>query len=499
MHEDGAPANAMELLFELSPRGPASLQQQLREQIAAAILDGHIAPGLPLPSSRKLSEQLGIGRNTVMLAYSALEEDGYLIARERSGYYVNPEVLQGRAETGGKAPAEGLDADRPDWKRALIQRPSEQVNIRKPANWRDFEYCFIYGQLDPAMFPLRHWRECWRDAARVPEIGEWSVDRYDSDDPLLIEQIRTRLLPRRGVWADESQVLVTVGAQHALFLAMRLLLNEERSIGLEDPGYVDARNIAQSQGAKTVPLAVDDQGLVPGEHLATCDCIYVTPSHQSPTTVTLSAERRAQLLQQAAQDDFLLIEDDYEAETSFSNKPQSALKGLDRNDRVIYVGSLSKTLAPGLRIGYLVGPTPFIQEARALRRLMLRHPASNNQRAVALFLGRGYHDSLIRQLVSAYRERWEIMAAALQTHLPQSATAPSFGGSSFWVAGPPDLDAGQLAEAAMAEGILIEPGSLHFLANDAPRHFFRLGYSSVATEKIEPGIRRLADIIHRLA
>ena len=248
-----------------------------------------------------------------------------------------------------------------------------------------------------------------------------------------------------------------------------------------------------------MPLAVDDQGLVPGEHLATCDCIYVTPSHQSPTTVTLSAERRAQLLQQAARDDFLLIEDDYEAETSFSNKPQSALKGLDRNDRVIYVGSLSKTLAPGLRIGYLVGPTPFIQEARALRRLMLRHPASNNQRAVALFLGRGYHDSLIRQLVSAYRERWEIMAAALQTHLPQSATAPSFGGSSFWVAGPPDLDAGQLAEAAMAEGILIEPGSLHFLANDAPRHFFRLGYSSVATEKIEPGIRRLADIIHRLA
>ena len=228
MHEDGAPANAMELLFELSPRGPASLQQQLREQIAAAILDGHIAPGLPLPSSRKLSEQLGIGRNTVMLAYSALEEDGYLIARERSGYYVNPEVLQGRAETGGKAPAEGLDADRPDWKRALIQRPSEQVNIRKPANWRDFEYCFIYGQLDPAMFPLRHWRECWRDAARVPEIGEWSVDRYDSDDPLLIEQIRTRLLPRRGVWADESQVLVTVGAQQALFL-----------------GYVPGRTISQ--------------------------------------------------------------------------------------------------------------------------------------------------------------------------------------------------------------------------------------------------------------
>ncbi len=488
----------MELLFELSPQGPGSLQQQLREQIAAAILDGHIAPGLPLPSSRKLSEQLGIGRNTVMLAYSALEEDGYLIARERSGYYVNPEVLQGRAESTEQSPDQGSAADRPDWNRTLTQRPSEQVNIRKPANWRDFEYCFIYGQLDPALFPLRHWRECWRDAARVPEIGEWSVDRYDSDDPLLIEQIRTRLLPRRGVWADESQVLVTVGAQQALFLAMRLLLNDERTVGLEDPGYVDARNIALSQGANILPLPVDDEGLRPGESLSECDCIYVTPSHQSPTTVTLSAQRRRQLLQQAVQDDFLLIEDDYEAETSFSNKPQSALKGLDVNDRVIYVGSLSKTLAPGLRIGYLVGPTPFIQEARALRRLMLRHPASNNQRAVALFLARGYHDSLIRQLVATYRERGEIMAGALQVHLPHSATAPSFGGSSFWVAGPEGLDAGQLAEAAMAEGILIEPGSIHFLATEAPRNFFRLGYSSVASDKIEPGIRRLADIIRRL-
>ena len=485
----------MDLLFKLSPKQAGSLQQQLRQQIAAGILDGQIPPGRPLPSSRKLAEQLGIGRNTVMLAYAALEEDGYLIARERSGYFVNPEVLEGRAaaDTGGAIPGTA-----PDWTQALTLRPSEQVNIRKPANWRDFEYCFIYGQLDPALFPLRHWRECWRDAARVPEIGEWSVDRYDSDDPMLVEQIRTRLLPRRGVWADDSQVLVTVGAQHALFLAMRLLLDPSRCMGLENPGYVDARNIALSQGAEVKPLAIDDEGLIPGSDLSGCDCIYVTPSHQSPTTVTLSAERRQALLDQASKDDFVLIEDDYEAETSFAARPQPALKGLDKSDRVIYVGSLSKTLAPGLRIGYLVGPENFIQEARALRRLMLRHPASNNQRAVALFLGRGYHDSLIRQLVSTYRERWECMKAALERHLPQSAAAPAFGGSSFWVQGPAGLDARQLSEEAMGEGILIEPGDIHFLQADAPRQYFRLGYSSIPVERIEPGIRRLAAIIERL-
>jgi GntR family transcriptional regulator/MocR family aminotransferase len=485
----------MDLLFKLSSDQPASLQQQLREQIAAGILDGHITPGRALPSSRKLAEQLGIGRNTIMLAYAALEEDGYLIAKERSGYFVNPEVLQGRAIQEELPATKG---NTPDWSRALTLHPSGQLNILKPANWRDYEFCFIYGQLDPKLFPVRHWRECWRDAVRVPEIGEWSVDRYDGDDPMLVEQIRTRLLPRRGVWADESQVLVTVGAQHALFLAMRLLLDSKRCVGLENPGYVDVRNIATSQKARILPLAIDNEGLIPGDELAQCDCIYVTPSHQSPTTVTMSAKRRRALLEQAGRDDFILIEDDYEAETSFSSKPQPALKGMDNSDRVIYVGSLSKTLAPGLRIGYLVGPAAFIREARALRRLMLRHPASNNQRAVALFLARGYHDSLIRNLVTSYRERWEIMAQALQQYLPVSVTTPSFGGSSFWVQGPPGLDARLLATEAMKEGILIEPGYVHFLDEDAPLHYFRLGYSSIPVERIEPGIRRLAAIIDRL-
>ena len=140
----------------------------------------------------------------MVLAYASLLEDGYLQARERSGYYVNPDVLQGRAA--GPENARGPDAPEidPDWSRHLVLNPSRQANILKPANWRDYPYCFVYGQLDPALFPLRHWRECWRDAARLAEIGEWSVDRFDSDDPLLLEQIRTRLLPRRGGWAEAA-------------------------------------------------------------------------------------------------------------------------------------------------------------------------------------------------------------------------------------------------------------------------------------------------------
>jgi DNA-binding transcriptional MocR family regulator len=244
----------MEQLFRLSPDYPGTLQQQLRERIAAAILDGHISTGQPLPSSRKLAAQLGIGRNTVMLAYASLLEDGYLQARERSGYYVNPGLLQGRAA--GPENARGSDAAgiEPDWSRHLVLQPSRQANILKPANWRDYPYCFVYGQLDPALFPLRHWRECWR-------------------------------------------------------------------------------------------------------------------------------------------------------------------------------------------------------------------------------------------------ERWSAVSAALQRHLPDSAGAPGFGGSSFWVEGPRRLDARELAARAMLEGILIEPGDVHFLDDPPPRHCFRLGYSSIPVERIEPGIRKLANII----
>ncbi|MEZ5590241.1 MAG: PLP-dependent aminotransferase family protein [Gammaproteobacteria bacterium] len=164
----------------------------------------------------------------------------------------------------------------------------------------------------------------------------------------MIEQLHTRLLPRRGVWAEPEEILVTVGAQHALYLLASLLLSG-KTIGMEEPGYPDARNIFELHAAQIVPLPVDAQGLQMGAALDACDYVYVTPSHQSPTTVTLSLERRQALLERARQRGFVIIEDDYESETNYAGQPIPALKSLDNEGRVIYVGSLSKTLAPGLR------------------------------------------------------------------------------------------------------------------------------------------------------
>ncbi|NVK41753.1 MAG: PLP-dependent aminotransferase family protein [Oceanospirillaceae bacterium] len=481
-------------LFHLSPDKPTSLQQQLREQIAAGILNGNIPVDVPLPSSRKLAKQLNVARNTVVLAYEHLLDDGYLIARERSGYYVNPDILSGKVKV-RDTPQEVVGGTPPDWQKRLKKHPSALQNIGKPRDWQKYTYPFIYGQFDPTLFPTNNWRECSRDAVTVPAIRDWASDHFDDDDPVLVEQIRTRLLPRRGVWAAADEILVTVGAQQALDMLARLLLDQDSTIGVENPGYVDIRNIAAINPAKVKPLAVDNDGLVVGDALDDCDCIYATPSHQCPTTATMPIERRYELLRRANEQDFVIIEDDYESETNFKTNPIPALKSLDKSGRVIYIGSLSKTLAPGLRLGYLVGPAEFIREARALRRLMVRHPPANNQRSVALFLERGYHDALIMNIMRVYEERWQEMGAALAEYLPQSSKKPSFGGSCYWVEGPAGLDARVLRKEAADRGILIEPGDIHFIGDDRPLNYFRLGYSSIPTERIRPGIKALAELI----
>lgn len=483
-----------DLLFPLRRDGSAPLQVQLREHLVSAILQGQIPTGTPLPSSRRLAETLDVARNTVALAYQDLVADGFLIAHERRGYFVNGEILAGRAAAVARRPAV---ATAPVWQRRLKLRPTSQRNVVKPQDWQKYRYPFIYGQIDPALFPIADWRECSRQALSVDAVRDWAFDHYTADDPLLVEQIRTRLLPRRGVRVDADEILVTVGAQHALYLLAELLLGPDSVVDIEDPGYADARNIFALKTRHLRGLAVDDEGLVIDRHLAGCDYVYVTPSHQFPTTAHLSLKRREALLARAAADDFVVIEDDYESEISHVGPPTPALKSLDTGDRVVFVASLSKTLAPGLRLGYMAGPRELIREARALRRLMLRHPPSNNQRAVALFLARGHHDSLMRRLSHAYRDRWQAMRAGLERHLPQCRAWPSIGGTAVWIEGPASLDARETERRAAVAGIVIEPGDVHFLGDPPPRNCFRLGFSSIPVDRVEPGLQKLGDIIRR--
>jgi len=483
-------------LFHLKRVENASLQLQIREMLVSSILDGRIPSGEPLPSSRRMAQILGVSRNTVVLTYQGLVDDGYLTARERSGFYVNPDILDGRAPVASAASSPALDsADRPGWPDRFRVRPSLQDNIEKPLDWRAFPYPFIYGQVDQDLFPIGAWRECSRQALGRKGMDAWTSDARENDDPMLVEQIRTRLLPRRGIYADSDEILITLGAQNALYILASLLMTPETTVAMEEPGYTDARNIFALKTGRIKLLPIDDRGLPVDDRLQGIDYAYTTPSHQFPTTVTMPMDRRKLLLEKAAEDDFIIIEDDYEAETNYVSDPTPALKTLDTDGRVIYVGSFSKTLFPGLRLGYLIGPAELIVEARALRRLMLRHAPNNNQRTAALFLSLGHHDTLVHRLQRVYRERWREMGAAMQTHFPDATRMPTFGGTSIWFRAPEGSDAIDLARAAEAEGVIVEPGTVHFGAEAPPRNFLRLGFSSIPTERIEPGIQKLAEII----
>jgi len=490
-----------ERLFERESAPNLSLQGRVRQMLVSAILSGHLPPGTPVPSSRQLADQLRIARNTVVFAYQQLVSEGYLVSRERSGHFVCDSVMQGHSGSAPEdAPAQP-DADAPQrvrWEERLRFRPSRQRNITKPQDWQKQPYPFVYGQFDPDLFPTAEWRECCIKALSVLDIRSWAPDLITHDDPALIEQIRTQVLPRRGVWADAEEIVITVGAQHALYLLADLLVNEDTVVGMEDPGYPDARNIFASHTRNLLPMPVDERGLCTGTHLLGCDYLFVTPGHQCPTTVTLSMERRESLLALARQADSMIIEDDFESESRWGEGAIPALKSQDRDGRVIYVGSLAKSFAPGLRIGYIVAPRELTRELRALRRLMLRHPSAYIQRAFSLFISLGHHHSLLRKQSQAYQRRGAELAQALARYLPDFNPTPITGSSSCWLEGPPWLNAADLSEAALAEGVVVEPGDVFFMDGaDAPRNFLRVGFTSIRPELIGPGIEKLAQVVRR--
>ncbi len=475
-------------LYHLERARPATLQAQIREILIESIRNGQLKAGDPVPSTRAMAARLHVSRNTVTLAYQTLAAEGFLASRERSGFYVDSSAVDGMA---GR-PAAEHPSGRIDWGPRLAKLPGRQRNLSKPDGWQRQPYPFIYGQVDREVFPIAEWRDCVRQAMGTRWIDAWTEDRFAADDPLLVEEIAHRVLPLRGIAAGPDEILVTLGAQNALYLIAAMLLRPDTAVAIEDPGYPDLRNICALRTRAVRMLPVDAEGIDFEGRIEGAALVVVTPSHQHPTTVTMSLERRKALLAAARAGDMVIVEDDYEFETNYSGTPLPALKSLDEDGRVIYVGSLSKSLMPGLRLGFLVADARLVTELRALRRLMLRHPPGNNQRAAALFLANGHFDVLVRRIHRVYRDRWQVMGEALSRHLPGWSQRPGFGGSSYWLTGPEGLDSEALALAAMASGVVIEPGAPFFADPAEGRRHMRLGFSSIPAERIEEGIRLLA-------
>ncbi len=490
-----------EELLRLPEQPTLPLQVQLRAAVVREILAGRLAPGSPLPSSRDLARLLGLGRNTVSAAYRQLVDEGFLQARARSGVFVSPHARP-QAADGAAEPAAGvLRGPAPAWAARVRRSASALPSFSKPERWRDCRYPFVYGGHDPQLFPTEDFRECCSHSLARSQLAHWAPDFENEDVPDLIEQIRQRLLPKRGVFALPEEIVVTVGAQQAFHLLADALFDSSTRVAFEDPGYPHARNSFALRQPQWVPLPVDSEGAVleglPRGANAP-DYLFVSPSHQCPTTVSMSLQRRRALLQRAQHDDFVVIEDDYESENLYAGTPMPALKSMDRSDRVVYVGSLSKSLAPAVRLGYIVAPRALAAELRGLRHLMVRHPSAFLQHAYALFVSLGHHESHARRVNQAMQERMQLAAAGLRRHLPDCSFSLPQGGASLWVQLPDGQDGMRLALAARSRGVLIEPGEAFFQQPARPCPYFRLRLSSIAPGLIDEGLQVLAQAQHAL-
>ena len=434
-----------------------------------------------------------MARMTVTLAFQELVDQGFLETQSRSGYLVaDTDAAPRLGLTGGAVAVE----DSPLWRSVLSENLQARRRVKKPKNWRALPYPFVFGEMDSSIFKHTAWRECVRQAMGTRDF-ELMASNETTDDPLLVDYILSRMLPRRGISANRDQVLITVGAQNAIWLAIELLTRRPLNAVCENPGYPDTKQALRWCGANVTTVDVDQDGLPPDDIPKGTQAVFVTPSHHAPTGATLPRRRREKLLDQARDRDFVIVEDDYEFEMSFIEPPSPALKAIDADHRVLYAGSFSKALFPGLRLGYLVGPEQVIAEAKELRSMMLRNPPGHLQRTAAYFLAQGHYDLLVRDMRKAFAKRRTAIIEALESTELEIIGAARFGGTSLWIRAPDGTDTEDLAARLLNEGVVIEPGAPFFGGADPPTEFFRLGYSSIPVDKIPEGVRRIGNMAAR--
>lgn len=470
------------------PANARSRRDALVEMFSSAIAGDALPADLPLPSCRALAIEHGMSKNTVQAAYERLLELGVVGVRPRSGYFVASPPRPRRDDS----PAAATDPDI-----ALgVPRPSALPRVRHPDSWRDCPFPFVYNQTDPALFPIEAWRECSRLALGRKGLPDLTADDEAGDNPNLTSQLRKRLLAHRGISCAADEIMVTLGTQNAIALVGLLLRNLAGAIAVEDPGYPDARNAFALTGNALVPVPVDPEGVRVDLVPAGCKLVYVTPSHQFPTSVTLSLDRRLALLDAAQAQGFLIFEDDYEVDLEPAATVPT-LRSLDRSGRVIYASSLSKTLSPGLRLGFMVAAPSLIREARALRHALLRHAPTPLQETAALFIGLGHYDAHLRRLRHAMDRRRQAMNEGIAALLPALVPTPQHAGSSFWLTGPDGFDSAILAERLFREGVIIDPGRIFFYHQNRA-NFFRLGFGAIRSDRIGPGLRLVSQAVRAM-
>lgn len=463
----------------------------VRRTICSRIITGVYQQGEKVPSCRDIADQLNVSKNSAYEAYSDLVGLGILESRNRSGFSVGmalPAVDSDEAQAVLHPPPAQLQ---PAPAVVNCRMPAPGLRASQPKRWAEFRFPFVYNQIDTELFPIEAWRECSRLALGRKALPIWTSEAVDVDCPDLVFQLRQRLLHHRGIDVAEDEILITVGAQNALSIISTMFNEDNRPIAFENPGYQEARHLFHLYNNEIVPVPVDRDGLDPTMLPAAFKFVYVTPGCHFPTMVVMPEDRQLQLLDKAEAAGAMVIEDDYEIGLVGHLKLRPALKSHDKTGRVIYVGSLSKTLSPSIRIGYMVAHRDIIKTAKIIRSLTVRHPPSIVQETTAMFLAHGYHDAHLKNLRQIYSQRWHLMNEGIKRLLPMFVKGDATGGTSFWLTGPMHFDAEVFATRLQKRGVLIEPGHI-FFDKGKPKNAFRIGFPSVPINRIDAGLRQIS-------
>jgi GntR family transcriptional regulator/MocR family aminotransferase len=472
------------------------LQRQLYLGIRRLILTGRLKPGARLPSTRSLANELRLARTTVLDAFAQLTFEGYLQGRVGSGTRVSshiPHDVQALAFVAEQYPVPLLRRKPRIARRTApyaLQRVAKPIRPLRP------------GLPDIESLPLDLWSRLtakhWRRAAS---------QFYTHADSLGYLPLRKAICDYvsglRGVRCGPDQVIITAGAQQALYLCAKTLLDPGQSVWMEDPGYPRARTAFSSAQLRVVPVSVDSYGINSVAASKKCPApqmIYVTPSFQCPLGYAMSLERRFDLLRIAASNNAWILEDDYFSEFRFGTSPAASLQSLDRNERVIYIGNFSKNIVPFLRIGFLIAPKSIVHLLRLARTSVSRQPPGIDQAALAEFIADGHLERHIRVTLQVYRERRQTLVDAIRQYGDSVLEVSDQGGVGMYLVAwlPTGVDDRSAARIASAAGVDTVP-----LSNFALRKLVRgglvLGYSAYDTDNIYTSVQKLCTAIRESA
>jgi GntR family transcriptional regulator/MocR family aminotransferase len=467
---------------------PRPLYRQIYEAYRDAIAERRLRAGERLPSTRGLAVELGISRLPILEAFEQLLAEGYCESRIGAGTFVAAALPEHAARLRARS---GRRVARPDPGARLVSR-SPALRLRPPQGLGGAGP-FHIGQPALDHFPFRAWASLVSRHARRLEATDLRYGAAAGSKPFR-EAIAAYLRTSRGVLCTADQILVTSGSQQALELTARVLLDPESAVWVEDPGYWGARHALQVAGAKLVPVPVDDEGIDVAAGIARsrlARAAFVSPSHQFPLGVTMSASRRLQLLDWAEHTGAWVIEDDYDSEYRYEIQPVPALQGLDRDARVIYIGTFSKVLSPALRVGYLVLPLDLVESFVAARRSMDICPPPFFQSVLAEFLDQGHFARHVRRTRQLYRERRGALVEALRDRESGALGVHGVQAGTHLVAtlspGARDVE---VSERAAALGLAVMPLSSCYLGKTG-RQGLVLGYGAVSVEEMPEAARRL--------